>query len=634
MAYRINPFLERMSERKTSDQEFVRLFSPNVLEHLAEDAFLGGVHIFRSPPGGGKTTLLRAFTPPALRAFLNARRVEGMSDTCERLLASGVLDEQEGPQLLGVLLSCASGYADLPPGASAAQEGLFRALLDCRIVLRALRSVVSLLGFSSIEQAVELQLSYDASGSDLKSIPLLSSPLDLVRWAEDHERAVYASLDGMRDAHSEMPSHVRFEGVLWFQSVRFIVGAKEVAPRRLLMIDDLHKLRRKQRALLFEEHIETRPRIPVWLADRTIALGEELLSQGSREGRDVREYMLEDMWSPHKFISFAQNVLDRRLHAQSEIPVGAFAQYLRDDFSPDEVRECVRAGVGAFRRHAERYRALSRYDEWLARAERDITQASMEGLRSLYVTRILLARDELKRQLSLSLDPLPAAELEERESSAVQGAAEIFMHEDLKVAHYYGIHRLCTLASSNVEELLTLAAALYDGLRAKQVLRPAELVLSPQEQEKLLREAAKRKRDFIPKAHTEGTRAQRLLDAVGSFCRDRTFVVNAPIAPGVTGFRISQRESAVLNSAALATRTSTLKRVLAESVAENLLMPRASAASSSRESGIVFYLNRTLCAHYGLPLQMGGWQDVAATDLIDWMERGRGVNQLGLREVR
>src|SRR5581483_11791555 len=140
MAYRANPFLERMSER-TSDQEFVRLFSPIILERLAEDAFDGAVHIFRSPPGGGKTTLLRAFTPAALRAFWNARHVQEMNESHQRLIARGVMHEENGPQLLGVLLSCASGYADLPPGATNAQDGLFRALFDCRIVLRALRSL-------------------------------------------------------------------------------------------------------------------------------------------------------------------------------------------------------------------------------------------------------------------------------------------------------------------------------------------------------------------------------------------------------------------------------------------------------------------------------------------------------------
>jgi hypothetical protein len=64
------------------------------------------------------------------------------------------------------------------------------------------------------------------------------------------------------------------------------------------------------------------------------------------------------------------------------------------------------------------------------------------------------------------------------------------------------------------------------------------------EQEKLQREAAKRKREFIPNAHAEGTRAARLLDGIGSFCREKTFQPTAPYAPGVTGIRFSQTELA------------------------------------------------------------------------------------------
>lgn len=71
------------------------------------------------------------------------------------------------------------------------------------------------------------------------------------------------------------------------QSVRFIRDGKPVAPMRLLMIDDLQKLRKKQRAFLVEELVELRPSVPVWLAQRSIALGDELLSQGAREGRDL-----------------------------------------------------------------------------------------------------------------------------------------------------------------------------------------------------------------------------------------------------------------------------------------------------------------------------------------------------------
>ena len=61
--------------------------------------------------------------------------------------------------------------------------------------------------------------------------------------------------------------------------------------------------------------------------------------------------------------------------------------------------------------------------------------------------------------------------------------------------------------------------------------------------------------------------------------------------------------------------------MLAECIAENLLVQRDSQATGSRDSGTVFYLNRTLCAHYGLPLQMGGWRDVSVGELIKWVER-------------
>jgi hypothetical protein len=67
----------------------------------------------------------------------------------------------------------------------------------------------------------------------------------------------------------------------------------------------------------------------------------------------------------------------------------------------------------------------------------------------------------------------------------------------------------------------------------------------------------------------------------------------------------------------------TLLRVLSECVAENLLGTRPSAATTGRDGGTIFYLNRTLCAHYDLPLQMGGWQDVSVERLVEWMEKGR-----------
>jgi hypothetical protein len=137
--------------------------------------------------------------------------------------------------------------------------------------------------------------------------------------------------------------------------------------------------------------------------------------------------------------------------------------------------------------------------------------------------------------MSLELTTLSAEELDHRDSAQVGGAADIFLHEELKVPYYFGLDRLCVMTTSNVEELLFLAAQLYDALRAKQILRKSELLLSPKEQEKLLKESASRKREFIPKNHTEGGRGQRLLDSIGSYCRERTFLPNAPYTPRCHG---------------------------------------------------------------------------------------------------
>ncbi len=626
MAYNANPFLERMSERTTSDMEFVRLFSPKILEKLDEDAFDGAVHLFRSAPGAGKTTLLRAFTPPALRAFWNSRNRPELSESFQKLLNRGLLTEGDSPQLLGVFLSCASGFADLPSSEGLQQEGLFRALLNCRIVLRTLRSLSALLGFSAPEQLAEISLNYDMVPR-LQGIPERGNALELATWAEEHEQRVYAQLDTfIGPTSATLPTHVRFEGVLWLQSIRFLHEGRVVAGQRLLMVDDMHKLRRRQRAVLIDELTVMRPSIPVWLAERTVALGTELLSQGVREGRDLREYNLDRMWSDAKganqFVSYAQNILDRRMKNQDAVPVGSFTQCLRDKLVSSEVRSQVADGIQRFRNEVERHQSNMRYAQWLARADQYTVDQNLESLLELYVTRILLVRDESKRQLSLDLT-LTEEELEDRDSSQLRGAAELFMHEELGIPYYFGFERLCVMATNNVEELLALAAALYVGLQAKQVLRKSEPILSPLEQDKLLREAAGRKREFIPKSHTEGTRAQRLLDSIGAFCYDQTFAPNAPYAPGVTGVRLSRSELAKLTAPSnpLGPSGITLQRVLAECAAENLLVQRESQATGSRDSGTVFYLNRSLCAHYGLPLQMGGWRDVSVGGLMKWMER-------------
>lgn len=626
MAYRANPFLERMSERTTSDHEFVEFFSPKILEKLESDCLHGGVHIFRSPPGAGKTTILRAFTPKALDAFWLARNTQPESF---RLLRNiGVFVEHDGPQLLGVFISCASGYADLPKAASNVGDGIFRALVDCRVVLRTLRSLLTFVGAVTDAEQAEIRIEYSSEADDLKNIPRAQAVSEILGWAEQREREIYLHLDEVvgRPGNS-VPSHTHFEAITWLQAAKFFYRGRPVAPKRLLMIDDIQKLRHSQREMVLDEIINLRPTIPVWMASRTIAFGDKFISQGVRKGRDFHEYRLEDIWingsSGGGFAKFAQSILDRRFAMQTSVPGNSFEQHIVERLTGQQVAELCAQARTVFERETDKYRGVSRYSDWLADADREEAVPSMETIFRMFETRILIARDRVDKQMALELAPLSTSERDERDSSAVKAAAQIFANHDASIPYYFGIDRISSMATYNIDELLNLAAELYDGMQAKLVQRRGGPLL-PDDQEKRLLGAAKKKYDLIPQAHSHGRRAQKLIQSIGEFCRGRTFVPNAPYAPGVTGVRLSHSELERLNSAGNGSSEiiHELRRVLFECVAENILVVRDSKPTTGREGGSIFYLNRTLCAYFRLPLQYGGWQDVSMKLLLDWMSAG------------
>lgn len=629
MAVLSNPFKERATERTASDDAFVRIFSPKILENLTEDVFKGGVHLFVSPPGGGKTTLCRAFTPSVLNSFWKSKEFPDMKESAKVLIDLGVLDANEGPKLLGVQLTCLSGYADLPSDVAIQHDGLFRALMNCRIVLRAIRSLMTVLKVNSLDQLSTITLEYPGELQELSAIPRESSPVVLIEWAEKCEREVYSHLDALNDTdvNGKMPSHVRFEGVLWLQSVRFVQDGIELIPRRLLMVDDLQALRRKQRDLLIRELMDMRPKEPIWLAQRTSALNEtEVLSAGAREGRDVNINTIDSLLKGRNgFQSFAQNVLERRFETQTLFPGAKFEQFIESSIPLKDVKESFNKATESFKKAVSNISNVGQYAEWIAQAESVFGKNTpvLDDIHSLYTTRILISRNENSRQLSLM--PLPAEELEERDSSALQGAADLFAHHDSNLPYYFGLDTLCSLATNNIEELLGLASKLYDGIEANQMLRRADPTLTVTEQQKLFVEAAKKKREFIPRSHAEGTRAQCLIDSIGSFCKEKTLLPNAPYAPGVTGIRLSETELASLMrpQGGAMDQMKMIRKVLTECVADNLLFIKSSLATTGREGGQVFYLNRTLCVHYGLPLATGGWQDVKVNQLIEWAQRTR-----------
>jgi hypothetical protein len=69
-----NPFRLQTAESIDSDADFLRLFGYGVLDLLPNDALSGRPLFIRSAPGGGKTSLLKLFTPSVLQHLVRCLR--------------------------------------------------------------------------------------------------------------------------------------------------------------------------------------------------------------------------------------------------------------------------------------------------------------------------------------------------------------------------------------------------------------------------------------------------------------------------------------------------------------------------------------------------------------------------------
>ncbi len=140
-----NPFRIRASENIVSDSTFLRLFGHGALDLLPKDGLWDRVQIFRSAPGGGKTSMFRIFTPSSLLTLYSSRASEDYKDLYLRLRDLDVISEN-GPQVLGIPLSCARNYAALEDLSfdRGQKDRLFYSLINARIVLAALKGALSL----------------------------------------------------------------------------------------------------------------------------------------------------------------------------------------------------------------------------------------------------------------------------------------------------------------------------------------------------------------------------------------------------------------------------------------------------------------------------------------------------------
>lgn len=624
-----NPFRLRRSENIDTDTAFLTLFEPGILDVLSDRGLPSTVQLIRSAAGGGKTSLLRLFTPSVLRR-LHARRVDEQ-ELFARVQALGAIDEK-GPRLLGVMLLCGRNYAvleDLPIDA-AMRTRLFIGLLNARILLAVLRSALALKGLEYPNDLGRIDIATSPDTSALpRDLELPCSGQALYEWARHVEKVICSELDSFGPMQAKaLPGHDALFALSVIRPDALTIDSQPVADRVVIMMDDIHMLTTSQRALLVERVIEARSPIGIWVAERFEALGtQELLASGSEEGRDHDAPIeLEWYWRRRheRFEKHVMRLADRRVHASLETELDIFRTCLEDNLDGVAYEGIFEraAAVVAERVHA-RVGNNPQFLGWLE-SRRTFEGSPRERAVGWRALEILIERVLRKPQKGLFDEDRPRKldELNAQDDSPVRHAAELFLAKEFELPYYYGAERVARLASLNIQQFLGLGAAIFEEVIAGELMRGGTQVLSARRQHALMKKAAQAFWNDIPNRVRYGRELRAFIDSVGRFSHWYTYRPTAPNDPGVGGTAIRMTERRILMDRATLARRRDYARfadLLASALAHNYLV----ADPDYRCKGdlwMVLNLNRLLCVHFGLPLGYGLYKERPLDELCRWVD--------------
>lgn len=626
-----NPFRLRASQRSVNDEQFVKLFGAGALElveGLADP--WNGLVFLRSAPGGGKTTFLRLLTPRPLQLTARLSDDHQVKLTHDALLKVGALSDS-GPDVLGALVTFTSEYRDLAEIDRA--NGLFRALLNSRIVISTLRAVLERSERAYPDDLGQISVSWQPESG--ATIPARATGDELFEWASNIEKGFYEHIDDLGASEQVNVGHSRLDGLKWFAQSKITDAKGEITAKRVLLMDELQTLAQSQRNALVDFVVGAREPCGVWIAERLEALNHrDLLSEGALEDRDYEGVIqLERRWAGNRarsYARFVEQIANLRAAKADGFENREFFSLIaeREDDAIWEPRFSD-ASKEIEARLITAARGVPRYDEWFAAVRNSETDEIGRATKWRSV-QILIERDMRRSQSSFEFFPLATEELEKRERG-VEKASEHFLRTELQAPVYFGRETLAAVSSSNVDQYLEVAGEFFEEISAKiKGPRDTPTPLSVERQDALIRRVADARWNSLVRRLPRGYDARRFLEGIGSFCRSQTFRPTAPYAPGVTGIAITMSDRRILIDSEDEDIKHYLKLrdVLTSLVAHNLLVPRVDHQNKGR-SYVVFYLNRLLCVQYNLPLGFGGWREQNLKTLLDWMENGPAEEQSG-----
>lgn len=618
-----NPFKIRATEKLESENNFLRMYSPYVLEELVEKNKTGklwnNVLFIHSSPGAGKTSILKVFEPASLLTLSNNKSAPDYVDLIEYLKKLEVIDGNGNIHLAGAYLSCARNYdiiEDLEIS-EGQKKGLFFALINARVVLASLRSIVNLNGNVDLSEILLTASSYDYAYLDI-SFPINGS--QLFEWAANIEKMVYKAIDSFLPITNIIQGHSELFGFDLMQPSNITIQGRQVVDKFLFMFDDVHKLSRNQRNSFLDYLIVRRANYNVWIAERLEALDEER-NFGSYKNRDYDEINLEEIWQgSNKLKTILASIADKRASMSSE-DVRSFQFFLEDSIKETEYEDKF---IKAYEKSLKNITSFANYshkfDKWISYVQEQAATLSpfQLAVHSRQIE-ILINRSAGKAQLSFEF-PLEVEELKQKLGGEIQTAALFFISIENKIPFYYGFDNLVKLSTNNIEQFLSFAAELFEIMLARKI-SDKSVSIDAGEQEKILRKIADNKWKEQIRLLPYSDKVLKFLMNLATFCQKETYKPNAPYAPGPIGFTIKDdAEHRLIKEVSWREDRSyaVLINVLRTCLAYNLLEKRTTKQGKENQQWTVYYLNRWICLRFNLPFSYGNFRHKSPTELLNW----------------
>lgn len=609
-----NLFAARSYESIGSDRKFLELFSANILGAIDIAMFHNKVTIFRSGPGGGKTSLLQLFSPEPLRRISGNKNVN--KEVYARLKNLGVLTDA-GPSVLSIYHRMDT-YDALQEGVSGVDTRRLFTLVGARLIMKWISSIVSLrdLDYDHLDK---IKVGIPKSGKILPGSPVPCNGKKLYDWAAHTEEVICGAVGSLEDSPDEdVPMFRGLDHIHMMTPGHVTVGNEPITASPMIALDDLHRLDNRQRKILIDHVCEERYPAPVWLAERLDVLSLQNLIRGIN-GREYKVVQLEEHWDRRNFPfqSFARSISEKRTQdADTGLEIAPLPDHLDDTITPRLDTKIKYALKKVESRVRARSAHSKTYDRWIGDVEKSDVSSPAESLLLWKTLEIKIIRDENKgtiRVVDTPLNSIPTVD-----DSSTREAAEIMLSREFNLPYYYGFNRIAALATFNIELFLEIASDMMERLVAQMLRSRQDYKISAADQEEIIKDVARRHWDEIEHTNWNGVDVKRFLT---SFCR---FACNenkpgVPYPPGVTGFEVTPKAWSEIKDSS-ADDLKKIGDVLQTCLAQNYLkLKTIKQGKSGSEPKTILYLNRLMCAQAELPVGRGGWRTPSTRELVEWL---------------